>query len=103
MVPPLILLPLVENCVRHAVSASSATVKIRVSADREQDALILDVHCSAGAFPPTILSTGHGEGIGLANTRARLEAAFDGQAQMELENHDGGGTRVRLRLPGEQA
>ena len=98
-VPPLILLPLVENCVRHAVSKSSETVTIQLEASEAGEQLRLDVTCSQGSFPSDVLARGHGEGIGLANTRARLAAALGDTAQMQLENLPGGGTRVRLCLP----
>ena len=98
-VPPLILLPLVENCVRHAVSKSSETVTIQLEASEAGEQLRLDVTCSQGSFPSDVLAQGHGEGIGLANTRARLAAALGDTAQMQLENLPGGGTRVRLCLP----
>ncbi|MDE0905030.1 MAG: histidine kinase, partial [Planctomycetota bacterium] len=98
-VPPLILLPLVENCVRHAVSKSSETVTIELEASEAGEQLRLDVTCSQGSFPSEVLAQGHGEGIGLANTRARLAATLGDTAQMQLENLPGGGTRVRLRLP----
>ena len=98
-VPPLILLPLVENCVRHAVSKCSETVTIQLEASEAGEQLRLDVTCSQGSFPSEVLAQGHGEGIGLANTRARLAATLGDTAQMQLENLPGGGTRVRLRLP----
>lgn len=98
-VPPLLLLPLVENCIRHAVGASSSPVEISLRATSESGNLILDVTCSAGSFPAEVLAQGQGEGIGLANTRARLSATYGDQARMVIQNLDQGGTQVRLRLP----
>lgn len=102
-VPPLILLPLVENCVRHVVSNSSEPIEIHLEATSDAKDLILDVTCNGGSFGDDILELGQGQGIGLTNTRARLAAAFGGRASMNLENlghgDTPGGTRVRLRLP----
>ena len=103
IVPPLILLPLVENCVRHVVSKSSEPIEIQLEASSDANDLILDVTCNGGSFEEDILKLGQGQGIGLTNTRARLAAAFGTRASMNLENlshgDTPGGTRVRLRLP----
>jgi LytS/YehU family sensor histidine kinase len=40
-----------------------------------------------------------GRGIGLSNTKARLEKLYHGQAQLEFLQPPAGGTLVRLRLP----
>jgi hypothetical protein len=102
-VPPLILLPLMENCVRHVVNNTSEPIEIHLEATSDAEDLILDVTCSGGSFGDDILKLGQGQGIGLANTRARLAAAFGTRASMNLENLAQGdtpaGTRVRLRLP----
>jgi sensor histidine kinase YesM len=39
------------------------------------------------------------EGIGLSNTRARLDALYPGASRLELTNASGGGARVMVRLP----
>ena len=44
-----------------------------------------------------------GNGIGLANTRARLQALYGDDASLSIEATATGGTRVSLRLPRRQA
>jgi LytS/YehU family sensor histidine kinase len=92
-----------ENCVRHVVNNTSEPIEIHLEATSDAEDLILDVTCSGGSFGDDILKLGQGQGIGLANTRARLAAAFGTRASMNLENLAQGdtpaGTRVRLRLP----
>ncbi len=40
-----------------------------------------------------------GHGIGLANTRARMQALYGDAAELSIESTGTGGTRVGLRLP----
>jgi sensor histidine kinase YesM len=39
------------------------------------------------------------EGVGLGNTRERLDAVFNGDYSLGIEGRPGAGTRVRLRIP----
>ena len=45
------------------------------------------------------LPDAEGHGIGLANTRARLQALYGDDAALSFETTEAGGTRVSLRLP----
>ena len=47
----------------------------------------------------TLWRDSEGNGIGLANTRARLQALYGGDALLAIDATSTGGTRVRLRLP----
>jgi hypothetical protein len=98
-VPPLILQPLVENALRHGIARRSGAGLLHVSARRAGLSLELAVRDSGeglttpGGRPPR-------EGIGLQNTRARLEELYgEGTTSVELANVQGGGARTRLLLP----
>lgn len=101
-VPNLILQPLVENAVRHGVSKQIAVGRLRVNAQREADRLLIQIEDNG---PGLHSGNGNSErksdggGVGLANTRARLEQ-FYGDFQFEItdkKNHDG--TIVNLNVP----
>ncbi|MDO1529664.1 histidine kinase [Fulvimonas sp. R45] len=94
-VPNLILQPLVENALRHGLLAKAEPGHLRVAGRREGDQLVLCVDDDGLGLPPD----GASEGIGLTNTRTRLAMLFGGDARLELQRRDGGGTRVELRLP----
>ena len=94
-VPNLILQPLVENALRHGLLAKAEPGHLCVAGRRDGDQLVLCVDDDGLGLPPE----GASEGIGLANTRARLAMLFGGDARLELQRRDGGGTRVELRLP----
>lgn len=94
-VPNLILQPLVENALRHGLLAKAEPGHLHVVGRRDGDQLVLRVDDDGLGLPPD----GASEGIGLANTRARLAMLFGGDARLDLQRRDGGGTRVELRLP----
>lgn len=97
-VPPLILQPLVENGVRHAVARRSTPGQIRISARREADQLVLRVADDGGAnaAPSSVPAS---TGIGLRNTRERLQALYGAAHRFELSGGPDAGTEVRLEIP----
>ncbi len=92
-VPTLLLQPLVENAIRHGVSARSGPALIEVRAQREGPLLVIDVE-DDGPGPPDSIARGHG----LENTRMRLAAAFGPSASIELTPRRGGGAVARVRM-----
>ena len=92
-VPPLILQPLVENAVTRGIAGlvDGGTVALTVRARAEGLTVEVD--------NPFDTSAGEGgEGVGLANVRARLAAAYGEGASMTVQR-DGGRFRVVLALP----
>lgn len=95
MVPSLILQPLVENALRHGLLAKTDGGALHIVARRIDDDLHLCVEDDGLGLP----HTGPVEGVGLSNTRARLQAMFGDKASMDLSRRASGGTRVQLRFP----
>ncbi len=93
-VPPLMLLTLVENAVKHGIAPSRQGGDIRIAATATDTFLELTVADTGVGFAP-----GSGTGTGLANTRARLTAQFGAAAQLALGRNDFGGTTATIRLP----
>jgi signal transduction histidine kinase len=95
-VPNLLLQPLVENAVRHAVAPRTETGTIEIRAWRENENLRLEVRDDGpGLLDPTAPPAG----IGLSNTRARLERLHHARHRFELSNVPGGGLLVSVTLP----
>jgi len=95
-VPGMILQPLVENSVKHAVASSSRQVTINVSARAEYGRLVLTVADDGDGRGATMPKSGFG--IGLANVRERLEARFGAEASI-VSGPVPGGYATHLRLP----
>lgn len=97
LVPNLILQPLVENAIRHGISprASGGSVTVRAGLNGEE--LHLEVTDDGVGLPAERSNVK--EGIGLANTRARLSRLYGGEDRMELRSGPEGGTSVDIRIP----
>ena len=95
-VPNLILQPLVENAVRHGISKRAAAGSIEISAWRQEDELHLQVSDDGPGLPEDMTAT-HRQGLGLANTRARLEGLYGADHQFAL--HNGAGVTAKLVIP----
>lgn len=94
-VPNLLLQPLVENALKHGLAPRKAGGRIEISARRDGDRLRLAVvDNGAGPGPHT-----RGSGLGLANTRARLEHLYGAQQEFEFGPRPEGGFAVRITLP----
>jgi len=97
-VPHLLLQPLVENAVRHGISPLERPGRIRISARREGERLMLAVEDDGAGFDPAILQRGGG-GLGLSNTRDRLACLHPGAHRLDLESGPGEGTTITITLP----
>jgi len=98
-VPHLILQPIVENAIRHAVAPRAAPGRIRVAAKRADGALRLEVRDSGPGIGAGAAAGEAGPGVGLRNVRARLGQLYGGGHRFELRNAEGGGLNVTLEVP----
>ena len=94
-VPNLILQPLVENAIRHGIARKRGPGTIEIKAARNGAALELTV-TDDGPGPP---EQGLVEGIGLSNTRGRLDQLHGPDQSLTLRSRPGGGTEVVAAFP----
>jgi sensor histidine kinase YesM len=95
-IPSLILQPIVENAVRHGIEPNARPGRIELRARREGGRIILTVTDNGGGIPEGGPSR---QGIGLANTRARLAEIYGSSQKFELVNSPDGGLCVRMEMP----
>jgi two-component system, LytTR family, sensor kinase len=93
LVPALMLQPLVENAVEHGVRRTREGARVRLTAERAGDRLRLEI-ADNGPGP-----AGGTDGVGLANTRARLAGLYGEAYRFELRPMETGGTIVTIELP----
>lgn len=97
-VPPLMLLTLVENAVKHGLAPSRAGGRIDVRASATDGKLLVEVADTGQGF-----ATSAGGGTGLANIRARLKARFDRGASLQLSLNAPHGVVATLSLPHQES
>jgi two-component system LytT family sensor kinase len=101
MVPAMLLQPLVENSVRHAILPRAIGGKVVVSGRTESvraapGTLILRVDDDG---PGMQKSASPSSGVGLSNTATRLSVLYGSAAQFAIGRSSLGGVGVTIRLP----
>jgi len=94
LVPEFILQPLVENAVRHGVAKRSDAGTIDVAARADAGDLVLSIQDDG----PGYRAENGDAGVGLANTRARIETLFGAAGKLQIERAERG-TIATLRFP----
>ncbi len=99
-VPNLILQPIVENAIRHGIAPRSAPGLIEIDVRRENGVLHMEVRDNGPGLPANQSSIKLFKGgLGLANTRARLDKLYGSAHRFELENNPAGGLTVTMEVP----
>ncbi|MEP6833375.1 MAG: histidine kinase [Gemmatimonas sp.] len=107
LVPNLILQTLVENALKYGVNESDGSGRLAISATRQGEQLVLRVRdfgpgLRNGGSSSSNLANGNGlsdSGVGLRNTRERLEQLYGDDQQFSLRAADGGGVIAEVMLP----
>ena len=97
-VPHLILQPVVENAIQHAIAPRATRGHINIEAKRLSNLLRLEVRDNGPgmASNDVLLRT---DGVGLSNVRARLHQIYGSDFRFELKNGRGGGLTVVMEIP----
>ncbi|MGH9915173.1 MAG: sensor histidine kinase [Pyrinomonadaceae bacterium] len=107
-IPPLIVQPLVENGIKHAISQNSAGGEICITAhvktvngsiNQAKKMLVIKVSDTGAGPGKTELAKARRKGIGLSNIEERLAHYYGSEAQCKMFSTSGFGTTVELHLP----
>jgi two-component system LytT family sensor kinase len=96
-VPSLILQPLVENAIRHGVDKRALPGIVSITASRNNDKLLLRVKDCGPGLPREW--PGEPTGIGILNTKRRLEHLYPSAHEFDLTNAPEGGTIAKITIP----
>jgi hypothetical protein len=97
-VPPFLLLPLIDNAIKHGAATSPGRLCVRLASRREADGAVTLLIANTGEWKPTAAPVRESTGVGLENIRARLQHAFGGAHSLTTHAADGWVT-LTLRLP----
>ena len=100
-VPNLILQPIVENALKHGISRNPGAGLLRISTRLEEGKLAMKV-VDNGPGPQKAsgnLQQPVREGVGLNNTRSRLERLYGGDHHIDFRRGAEGGFEVTIRIP----
>ncbi len=98
LVPCLVLQPLVENAIRHAIEPMEGIGHLAICAEKKGEVLHLRVKDNGPGMTADKPAKTEG-GIGLANTRSRLKHLYGDNGKLELVPLAEGGLEVHITLP----
>ena len=94
-VPNLVLQPLVENALRHGIGPKIGGGRVDIIARREGQDLRLEVRDNGVG----LTNDAFHKGVGLTNTRSRLEHLYGDRYRFECNTPPGGGLLVTVVIP----
>jgi two-component sensor histidine kinase len=97
-VPALILQPLVENSVRHGIEPRETGGTIFIRARREESSLRFEIRDDGEGLKAGQLAALR-EGVGLSNTKARLQELYGEAHRFQITQNAEGGLTVTVAVP----
>jgi two-component system, LytTR family, sensor kinase len=94
LVPSMVLQPLVENAMIHGVASSSESMLLEITAREHNGMCRITIYNSGSSLPENFKP-----GLGIANTRARLQWLYGEKSSLQLNNLQAGGVLAEVKLP----
>jgi len=101
LVPSMILQPLAENSIKHAIAVQEQGGTITVSVSKFGSDLLVELSDDG---PGADIKNGNlyrEHGVGLSNTKERLQALYHGDFSLVVANNSPKGVKVNIRMPYE--
>ncbi len=99
LVPSMIIQPLAENAIKHAIAVQEQGGSITISVRRFADDLLIEL-ADNGPGADIVDGNLHREsGVGLVNTRERLQALYHEKFSLVVSHNEPSGVKVNLRMP----
>ncbi|MGS2721544.1 sensor histidine kinase [Paraglaciecola aestuariivivens] len=103
LVPSLLLQPIIENSMKHAIAENEAGGTISLYAKVQNSQLVMQLSDTGNGQKPseTHLDNSSSGGVGLRNTNERLKALYDNLYAVELTTLSTGGLKTSISIPCE--
>jgi signal transduction histidine kinase len=98
LVPNLVLQPLVENAIKHGIGPRPTPGQVEIRSRRAGSLLEMEVRDNGVGLSAARL-TDFNRGVGLANTRSRLQHLYGSSHRFEFRQPPGGGLSVLIAIP----
>lgn len=98
LVPALILQPLVENCIRHAVAKQHELVSINITAQKQDLNVSLEIRNDRSVLPQDWDLKTHAS-VGLTNVMERLKISYGSRYEFDIYPDESAGVCVKLVFP----
>jgi len=98
-VPSMLLQPIVENSLKHGLSAKLEGGAIVIRATARDGRLVIEIEDNGVGIPEARLAQVYQEGIGISNVHERLRVLYGGDFSMDITSREGEGTRIRIEVP----
>ncbi len=99
LVPSMMLQPILENSIKHGLSAKVEGGAISLRAACADGWLTVTIEDDGVGIPAESMSNIYNRGIGVSNVRERLNVLFGPQYRMTIHSEAGQGTRVEIQIP----
>lgn len=90
-IPKMLLLPIVENCMKHGMTGNPEALKVDISCSRSDTTLTISIKDNGTPFPKDIIP-----GYGIQSVYDKLDLLFPGEYNVELETHSEKDFRIHL-------
>lgn len=95
-IPVLLLQPIVENAVRHGIANAASPGQISIESKTSNGVLSLKIRDTGPGMHQDFR-----EGIGINNTKRRLEHIYGNDYRFEMKNEPSGGLTVCIEIPAQ--
>jgi two-component system LytT family sensor kinase len=94
LVPSMVFQPLVENAIIHGNVTSSESMLLEITAREHNGMCRITIYNTGSSLPENFKP-----GLGIANTRARLQWLYGEKSSLQLNNLKAGGVLAEVLLP----
>jgi two-component system, LytTR family, sensor kinase len=99
LVPSMILQPLIENSIKHGLTAKLGGGTVTLRSFRNAESMIIEVADDGFGMSPEQLQKALTAGIGLSNVNERLMVTYGANFQLGLTSTADAGTCARIEIP----